>query len=87
MNYGIKSSCLSCAFLSLRLLSSKSSCISLVLLFLSLIHISKEQPSEEFSSSLHLYSSTWFLASTNTFNKPSLSCLELIFAGSPIHPL
>jgi hypothetical protein len=56
-------------------------------LFLSLIHILKEQSSEEFSSSLYLYSSQLGFGSTNTYYKPSLSCLELIFAGSPIHPL
>jgi hypothetical protein len=59
---------------------------SLVLLFPSLIHILKEQSSEEFSCSLYLYSSQLDFGSTNTYYKPSLSCLELIFAGSPIHP-
>jgi hypothetical protein len=58
---------------------------SLALLFLSLIHILKEQSSEEFSSSLYLYSHQLDFDSTNIYYKPSLSCLELIFAGSPIH--
>jgi hypothetical protein len=41
-------------------------------------------------SSLLLSTSTHnnlVLVFTNTHHKPSLSCLELIFAGSPIHPL
>jgi hypothetical protein len=59
----------------------------LVFLFLSLIHILKERSSEELSSSLYLYSSQLGFGSTNTYYKPSLSCLELIFVGSPIHPL
>jgi hypothetical protein len=59
---------------------------SLVLLLLSLIHISKIQLSEEFSS-LHLYSYQLGLAFTNTHYKPIMCCLELIFPGSPIHPL
>jgi hypothetical protein len=59
---------------------------SLELLFLSLIHILKEQSSEEFSSSLYLYSSQLGFGSTNTYYKPILSCLELIFVGPPIHP-
>jgi hypothetical protein len=59
---------------------------TLVLLFLSLIHILKEQSSEEFSSSLYIYSSQLGFDSNNTYYKPSLSCLELFFAGSPIHP-
>ena len=58
---------------------------SLVLLFLSLIHILKEQSSEEFSSSLYLYSYQLGFDSTNIYYKPSLSCLELIIVGSPIH--
>jgi hypothetical protein len=58
---------------------------SLVLLFLSLIHILKEQSSEGFSSSLYLYSHQLDFDSTNIYYKSSLSCLELIFAGSPIH--
>jgi hypothetical protein len=57
-----------------------------VLLFLSLIHIFKEQSSEEFSSSLYLYSNQLGFDSTNIYYKPSLSYLELIFAGSHIHP-
>jgi hypothetical protein len=56
-------------------------------LTLSSIHTSKEQSSEEFSSSLYLYFITTWFWSTNTCDKPSLSCLELFFAGSPIHPL
>jgi hypothetical protein len=43
-------------------------------LFLSLIHILKEQSSEEFSSSLYLYSSQLGFGSTNTYYKPSF-CL------------
>jgi hypothetical protein len=57
---------------------------SLVILFLSLIHILKEQSSEEFSSSLYIYQLGFDF--TNTYFKPSLSCLEFIFTGSPIHP-
>jgi hypothetical protein len=59
---------------------------SLVLLFLCLIYILKKQSSEEFSS-LYLYSYQLGFNPTNIHYKPSLSCLELIFAGSPIHPL
>jgi hypothetical protein len=59
---------------------------SLVLLFLSLIHILKEQSSDEFSS-LYLYSYQLGFNPTNIHYKPNLSCLELIFVGSPIHPL
>jgi hypothetical protein len=60
---------------------------SLALLFLSLIHLLKEQSIEEFSSSLYLYSYQLGFDSTNIYYKPSLSCLELNIAGSPIHPL
>jgi hypothetical protein len=55
----------------------------LALLFLSLIHILKEQSSEEFSS---LYSYHLGFNPTNIYYKPSLCCLELIFTRSPIHP-
>jgi hypothetical protein len=58
----------------------------LALFFLSLIQILKEQSSEEFSSSLYLYSYQLGFNSTNIHYKPSLSCLELFFAVSPIHP-
>jgi hypothetical protein len=57
---------------------------SLALLFLSSIHILKEQSSEEFSS-LYLYHLGF--NPTNIYYKPSLCCLDLIFTGSPIHPL
>jgi hypothetical protein len=56
---------------------------SLALLFLSSIHILKEQPSEEFSS---LYSYHLGFNPTHIYYKPSLCCLDLIFTGSPIHP-
>jgi hypothetical protein len=74
-------------YLIVIVIFQKSSHISLVLLFLSLIHISKEQSSEEilsFSTSIH---HDLVLAFTNICYKPSLSYLELIIAGSPIHPL
>jgi hypothetical protein len=55
---------------------------SLALLFLSSIHILKEQSSEEFSP---LYSYHLGFDLTNIYYKPSLCCLYLIFTGSPIH--
>jgi hypothetical protein len=66
--------------------SAKSSHISLLLLFLSFIHILKEQSSEyiiSLSSSIHRILVFVF---TNTYYKLSLSCLGLIIAESPIHP-
>jgi hypothetical protein len=57
---------------------------SLVLLFLSSICILKEQSSEEFSS---LYSYHLGFNPTKIYYKPSLCYLDLIFTGSPIHPL
>jgi hypothetical protein len=83
-NHGIKSSSL--VHLSIVIVFFyRVLTYSLALLFLSLIHILKEQSSEEFSS-LYLYSYQLGFNPTNTYYKPSSSCLELIFAGSPIHP-
>jgi hypothetical protein len=56
---------------------------SLALLFLSSIHIVKEQSNEEFSP-LYPYHLGFDL--TNIYYKPSLCCLDFIFTGSPIHP-
>jgi hypothetical protein len=57
---------------------------SLALLFLSSIHILKEQSSEEFSS---LYSYHLGFNPTNIHYKPSSCRLDFIFIGSLIHPL
>ena len=57
-----------------------------MLSFLSLIHILKEQSSEDIHSLSTLIRHNLVLAFTNTCYKPSLSCLELIIVGSPIHP-
>jgi hypothetical protein len=57
---------------------------SLALLFISLIHILKEQSREEFSS-LTRYSYQLDFNPSNTYYEPSLSCLELIIARSLIH--
>jgi hypothetical protein len=57
---------------------------SLALLFLSSIHILKEQSSEGFSS---LYSYHLGFNPIIIYYKPSLCCLDLIFIGSLIHPL
>jgi hypothetical protein len=51
----------------------------LVLLLLSLIHISNEQSSEEFFALSISTHTNLVLAFTNTHYKPSLCCLELIF--------
>jgi hypothetical protein len=67
-------------------LSSKSSPISLALLFLSLIHISKEQSSKEILSLSISIHHDLDLISTNTCYKPSWSYLKLIIVGSPITP-
>jgi hypothetical protein len=56
---------------------------SVVLLFLSSIHILKEQSSEELS---YLYSYHLGFNPTNIYYKPSLCCLDLIFTGPSIHP-
>jgi hypothetical protein len=73
--------------LSIYLLRLLSSWVlhSLAIYPLSLIHILKEQSREDFS--LHLPSHpNLVLVFTNTYYKPCLCCLELIFSGSPIHP-
>jgi hypothetical protein len=81
-NYGIKSLCHLRIF-SVNVFFYRVIIYSLAVLFLSSIHIIKEQSSEEFSP---IYSYHLGFDLTNIYYKLSLCCLDFIFTGSPIHP-